>query len=1142
MPGKHRKIHFGKRTIKKLRSFPSAQRSEDIDLKTRRFKHKRPHRIKRFLVWFLSGVAVVFLLLATLLKIGISGQLLTNQMQAVLSTQLHNFADIKISDARLFLDNQFHIALEAQNVRVGHMETGLEMNNVTSFKLGLSPWQLLNGKVNVRQLVIKGTRITLPQSSDDNGLWKHLPKNANGQFDIDQMQTLLFDSMDNALAIFDKQVIRRLVIEDVVLALPSKDDDTQEIYIDNLSANNQPHELVLSSRFDMGRGPVVAEGRIMRNNQRQAGALVFKVENFPTHLGAADDVSPYFADGRTNNMFFRLTGASSLIINAERGQEDQSESSFHAALTLTNGIIEIGTETGLATNIQLNLKHNAHSGKILLLPSEINIDGLLLPLEGKIDFIPLDGKEHFGDNNYPFEIVSRNGVSSPQDSPEPPMNFNAHILGALNIEAQKLVLNELVLITPSGQTSGKGSLHFNDSSPEIDFLLETSKIDIADAKQLWPANLSPGGRRWVLSHISGGEITDGSIRIALPAGFFQNGLAVKQLSGDEIRIAANINNSSTDTFSELPVLYNIKGNVLVEGQETTVKLQNGLAALANGRQVKASQGTIVIPWGPQRPVYADLDIVLDADVKTAGDILHLHPVAVWEKLPFNPEEATGDLTATLNIRFPITHDEPQGEVTWKSDVEFKNFGLTAPLHGSLISKGAGTIHVTREGAHLIANADLDNFPASLDFILPFDDSSLKRQEKTVILLDDAQRNENIPFLNTFLSGPVKVDIGANINNTRHIKADLTNVTLAFPWVGWKKGKGVEAHAEFDIPADFAKRSSYEIDNFVIRGANINLAGTIQIENKQLKSADFKAANLNRDDNISLSIKYENKAYVINAEGTAYDARSLVKNLANSGGTGPSGEKINFRANIKKIIGFNSEVLFNVIASYDSGSRENNLTLSAITGNGAAINVRLGNKFNEHYISADSADAGVLLRFMDYYDKLHGGALTVRLSGDTRTGSLNGPVTVRNFLLIDEPRLATLVANTPSSKGPNPNNPNILSSRIPFDVAFARLGKGDNYLVVDQGILRGPSVGASFQGIIYDSIGNMALTGTFMPAYGLNRIFGNVPILGQVLGNGRDGGLIGITFKIEGSVRAPVVTVNPVSAIAPGIFRQIFEFQ
>jgi hypothetical protein len=98
------------------------------------------------------------------------------------------------------------------------------------------------------------------------------------------------------------------------------------------------------------------------------------------------------------------------------------------------------------------------------------------------------------------------------------------------------------------------------------------------------------------------------------------------------------------------------------------------------------------------------------------------------------------------------------------------------------------------------------------------------------------------------------------------------------------------------------------------------------------------------------------------------------------------------------------------------------------------------------------------------------------------------------------------------------------------------------LLISEGVVRGPQIGASFQGKVHDSKGRIDLTGTFMPAYGVNRLFSELPIIGVLLGNGRDRGLIGITFRLTGIAASPLLEVNPLSVIAPGVFRSIFEFR
>jgi len=69
-----------------------------------------------------------------------------------------------------------------------------------------------------------------------------------------------------------------------------------------------------------------------------------------------------------------------------------------------------------------------------------------------------------------------------------------------------------------------------------------------------------------------------------------------------------------------------------------------------------------------------------------------------------------------------------------------------------------------------------------------------------------------------------------------------------------------------------------------------------------------------------------------------------------------------------------------------------------------------------------------------------------------------------------------------------------------------------------------------------------LGGTYVPLYGLNSALGAIPILGGIF-VGREGeGVVGITFAVQGKLEDPNVLVNPMSVVAPGIFRQIFEFR
>ena len=69
-----------------------------------------------------------------------------------------------------------------------------------------------------------------------------------------------------------------------------------------------------------------------------------------------------------------------------------------------------------------------------------------------------------------------------------------------------------------------------------------------------------------------------------------------------------------------------------------------------------------------------------------------------------------------------------------------------------------------------------------------------------------------------------------------------------------------------------------------------------------------------------------------------------------------------------------------------------------------------------------------------------------------------------------------------------------------------------------------------------------MRGTLVPLYGLNNMFGQIPIVGLFLGGGSNEGLLGITYEVTGPPSNPRLRVNPISAIAPGLLRKFFEFR
>ena len=90
-------------------------------------------------------------------------------------------------------------------------------------------------------------------------------------------------------------------------------------------------------------------------------------------------------------------------------------------------------------------------------------------------------------------------------------------------------------------------------------------------------------------------------------------------------------------------------------------------------------------------------------------------------------------------------------------------------------------------------------------------------------------------------------------------------------------------------------------------------------------------------------------------------------------------------------------------------------------------------------------------------------------------------------------------------------------------------------------MSGPAIGLTMSGQVDRSANIAQMEGTLVPAYTVNSVLGKVPLLGPLI-VGREGeGIFGFTYAVKGNIDDPSVIVNPLSAIAPGFLRRIFEF-
>ena len=144
-------------------------------------------------------------------------------------------------------------------------------------------------------------------------------------------------------------------------------------------------------------------------------------------------------------------------------------------------------------------------------------------------------------------------------------------------------------------------------------------------------------------------------------------------------------------------------------------------------------------------------------------------------------------------------------------------------------------------------------------------------------------------------------------------------------------------------------------------------------------------------------------------------------------------------------------------------------------------------------------------------------------------------------LRDEPALRRLVTEGAQARGEAGPNARIDTKAAGFQRLSAIFSRGGGRFNVRDGVLLGQQIGLKLDGELDTARDKINMTGVFVPAYGLNNLFSKIPLFGPILGGDKNEGLFAVNFRISGSASAPALTINPLSAIAPGFLRKIFGF-
>jgi Protein of unknown function len=682
-----------------------------------------------------------------------------------------------------------------------------------------------------------------------------------------------------------------------------------------------------------------------------------------------------------------------------------------------------------------------------------------------------------------------------------------------------------------------GSLDFSGDDPRLTLGIASTRMSVAAMKRLWPVTVAPKVRAWVEEHVQAGTIERLDISTNAPWSTLRSSGPPVPDDGLLIQIAGH--GGEIRPVEGLPAIRDADVNVRISGRTAVINVGRGNVEVSPGRKLSITGGVFEVPDTFPKAPPAKARFRLDGSVPAAAELLGLERLRDYSGAPLDPATSRGTLTAQVALALPLKEDLAPGSSLYTINLDASNFAAERMVMGQKVEAALLKVSANNQGQWIRGDVKLNGVPAALDYRKPRDGEADVRIQAT---LDENARSKLGFDLGAFLTGPMPVKLSgrvpANEADSRFaIEADLTQAKVDNLLPGWSKAPGRPGRATFTL---IKQPALTRFEDLVVEGSGVSVKGVVEVDSSgEVLSANFPVFSLSDGDKATLKAERGADGTLrVTMRGDVYDGRSFVKSTM----TGPPGSKprpdkdVDLDVKIGTVAGFHGETLrgLELRVSRRAGVITS-LALNAKLGRNAPLtgDVRGRGTNGRQVVFIETSDAGAFFRFNDIYPKIVGGEMWFAL--DPQSADLapqEGILNIRDFAVRGEAALDRVAAN--------PQQPGAQSPGVEFSHLRVEFTRSLGRFTVRDGLVKGPTIGATVDGYIDYHRDDVRMRGTFVPLYGLNNMFGQIPIVGMFLG-GTNEGLLGVTYEVVGPPGTPVLRVNPISAVAPGLLRKFFEF-
>jgi hypothetical protein len=648
----------------------------------------------------------------------------------------------------------------------------------------------------------------------------------------------------------------------------------------------------------------------------------------------------------------------------------------------------------------------------------------------------------------------------------------------------------------------------------------------------WPETAGPNARKWVIERVKGGVVADATIKL----NFRPGDLEAANPPADMALLEFRYEGVSARFWDPLPPLVGGKGTARLTAREFTLAVESGRVA-----DMDVSEGRVRIDNLAGADQTAEISLLARGPASGVFAILDAERLRFASDLGIKPSDAGGQAAVRARFKIPLKRDIRLSEVDYAAAATIADLTLPELFGLYKLTDADLSLNVNRAGLDAKGAIALNGVPAALTWRRDFGKKGTPDRYDLAAVLDDSARRALGLALEPYLSGPAKVELQLLKHDDGRVEAsgsaDLAAATLAIEELKWAKPAGAPSRAEFHFTAGEKRPLLVDRVRLLADGFEATGSADLGLEGK-LKALRIQQARFGESD-FAADLAFSPGAVSVQARGRSFDLRPYFE--GDEGGASqqpdPTAPAVDIAAVFDRMLVSDAVALTGLEAkAARRGDRWAGLTASGSVNGGPPLRLTMNPTTGGQDLVARANDAGAVARASALFGDMQGGSLIILAHIPDGPEPIAGRLVADDFRVVNAPfltRIFTLGSLTGIVDAMRGEGISFKRLDIPFDWSKGKIAIGEASAV-------GAALGLTFTGEIDRKAETLALHGTVVPAYTINSLLGNIPLIGNLFVGRKGEGVFAVTFKAQGALADPDISVNPLAALAPGFLRRFVE--